>query len=280
MSSTSKIPFVKLNTGATMPALGLGSWMGQPGTGENEECYDMVMNALKLGYRHIDTAYGYRNEEAVGRAIRDSGVPREEIFVTTKLTGVHHGSVAEGFETSLKALGVGYIDLYLVHWPQATDPETKKPIPYGQSPTIVETWKDMEKLLEDKDKRCRAIGVSNFSVKLLEILAKETTVVPAVDQVESHPYLPQESLDKYCREKGIVLTAYSPLGQPRPKHPSPVLMEPVALKLAEKYNKPVGTVGLVAALISRSQPWLTSALPLDLVELAYPERLDDCAEEQ
>lgn len=222
----------------------------------------MVLAALKLGYRHLDTAYGYGNEEAVGRAIRDSGVPREEIFLTTKLTGKHHGTVKEGFEISMKALNAEYIDLYLMHWPQASHPDTGKSIPYGESPTFVETWKSMEKLLSDK--RCRAIGVSNFSVKLLTELAAECSTIPAANQVESHPYLPQTSLHEYCKEKGIVLTAYSPLGQPKPSNPSPVLAEPVAKQLAEKYKTPVGTI-LLSWLIQRG--WTT------VPKSANPERL-------
>ena len=184
--------------------------------------------ALQLGYRHIDTvsaiiiidegflsgvnflqAYGYANEEQVGRAIRESGVPREEIFVTTKLPNHHHHKVAESLQESLDKLDLEYVDLYLMHWPQAYT-EDNKMIPYGESPTYVETWRDMEKLLGTG--KVRSIGVSNFSVALLEVLLTETTIVPATNQVEMHSCLPSFELKKYCDEKGIVLTAYSPLG--------------------------------------------------------------------
>ena len=154
-------------------------------------------------------AYGYANEEQVGRAIRESDVPREDIFLTTKLPNHHHHKVAESLQESLDKLGLKYVDLYLMHWPQAYT-EDNKMIPYGESPTYVEAWRDMEKLLGTG--KVRSIGVSNFSVALLEVLLKETTIVPATNQVEMHPCLPSFELKKYCDEKGIVLTAYSPLG--------------------------------------------------------------------
>ncbi|GFZ47580.1 D-galacturonate reductase [Saitozyma sp. JCM 24511] len=229
----SRVHACALNTGAKMPAVGVGR------EAECPETYEMVSNALKYGYRHIDTAWGYGNEEAVGKAIRDSGIPREEIFVTTKLTNNHHHAVREGFNQSFKALDIGYIDLYLVHWPQAGDPKTGQTIPYGQSPTMAETWKQMEQLVGNE---CRAIGVSNFSVKNLEILLKDAQVVPAVDQVECHIYLPQTHLDKYCKAKGIVLTSYSPLGQPPSGQTSAILREPLVIELAKKYNTQPGTI--------------------------------------
>ena len=158
---------------------------------------------------HPSQAYGYFNEEKVGKAIRESGVPRSEIFLTTKLPNHHHDRVSESLQESLDKLGLDYVDLYLMHWPMAYTADNK-PIPYGQSPTFVETWKDMEKLLETG--KVRAIGVSNFSVKLLEVLLEEASIVPATNQVELHPCLPSFELKKYCEEKGIILTAYSPLG--------------------------------------------------------------------
>lgn len=183
--------------------------MGQPG--EAEACYDMVLKGLKIGYRHLDTAFGYGNEEAVGRAIRDSGVPREEIFVTTKLTQADHGRVAEAFNRSLKNLGLDYIDLYLIHWPQAADPKDNRVPAPEESPTYVETWKAMEELLPTG--KVKSIGVSNFSIKTLEVLLPEAKIVPATNQVELHPALPSFKLLEYCKSKGILLTAYSPLGR-------------------------------------------------------------------
>jgi len=246
-----------------MPAIGVGCWFQKRMTALSPETYDMVSNALKAGYRHIDTAWGYGNEEAVGKAIRDSGVPREEIFVTTKLTNEYHDAVPQGFAESIKSLDIGYIDLYLVHWPQAVDKATGQSRPLGSSPTLTETWKEMEKLVGDK---CRAIGVSNFSIKTLEVILKDAKIVPAANQVESHLYLPQTSLAKYCADKGIVMTAYSPLGQPAPGQPTSVILEePLVKELAEKYNTKPGTILL--SWIVNKPGW--SAVP----KSANPERL-------
>ncbi|KAM0750838.1 aldo/keto reductase [Meredithblackwellia eburnea MCA 4105] len=231
------VPTAKLNNGLDIPVIGLGCWMGKPGKeGENQEAYQMVVDALKAGYTHFDTASGYGNEEAVGRAIRESGISREKLFVTTKLKGPDHGRVAEALEESLKLLNIGYLDLFLVHWPQATDPETKKVLKPDQSPTVNDTWADMEKLLDTG--KVKSIGVSNFSIQTLERLLPTVKIVPSVNQVESHPYFPQRALTDYCKEKGIHLTAYCPLGQ----YNSPILKDDVILKLAEKYNKTTGQV--------------------------------------
>ncbi|CAL1711153.1 unnamed protein product [Somion occarium] len=205
-----KIPHFTLNNGVKVPSVGMGCWMGQPGGGEIVE--EMCKNALKVGYRHFDTAFGYGNEEHVGKAIRESKIPREEIFVTTKLTNKHHHCVKEGLEMSLRNLGLDYIDLYLMHWPQAEiDDRVLDP---DEHPTFIDTWKDMEKLLESG--KVRAIGVSNFSIKLLDKLLPQCTVVPATNQVQLHPCLPQSELKIYCEDHGIILTAYSPFGQYNP----------------------------------------------------------------
>lgn len=202
------IPQFTLNTGAKIPAVGLGVWMGSPGQHERAEA--MCATALKLGYRAFDTASGYGNEAAVGRAIRASGVPRSEIFVTTKLGSTHHHKVAEAFETSLKALDIEYIDLYLIHWPQAAvDGKVLTP---DEHPDIVDTWKDMEKLLATG--KVKAIGVSNFNAERIQRLIDECTVVPAANQVELHPCLPQVALVEFCQSKNVLVTAYSSLGQP------------------------------------------------------------------
>ncbi|KAK4701095.1 hypothetical protein P7C70_g5143, partial [Phenoliferia sp. Uapishka_3] len=227
----------KLNNGLTIPVVGLGCWMGAPGkAGENEEAKTMVANALKAGYTHFDTASGYGNEEAVGAAIRESGIPRETLFVTTKLGGSDHGRVAEAFEKSLELLNIGYIDLYLIHWPQATNPETKKVVRPDEFPTINDTWAQMEKLLAGG--KVKSIGVSNFSVPLLERLATTSTVTPAVNQVESHPYHPQFELSAYAKSKNIHLTSYCPLGQ----YNSPILEEKIVKDMAAKHDKTPGQV--------------------------------------
>jgi len=201
-------PLFTLNNGVQLPAVGLGCWMGPGGGGKTTE--EMVTMALKLGYRHFDTASGYSNEEQVGKAIRESGVPRSEIFLVTKLGNGDHTRVREAFEDSLKRLDCEYIDLYLVHWPNAQKADGSWYRP-DESPTYVETWKEMEKLLDTG--KVRTIGVSNFSVKTFEVLLPQVKIVPAVNQVEMHPLYPQVDLLEYSNPKGIHTTAYSPLGQ-------------------------------------------------------------------
>ncbi|GAA6024316.1 hypothetical protein JCM10207_009263 [Rhodosporidiobolus poonsookiae] len=237
--STTKL--YTLSTGAKLPAVGLGCWMGAEGENNdasgsvNEETYTMVRRGVEAGYRHFDTASGYGNEEAVGRALRDSVLAREEYFLTTKLGNVDHHRVKEALDRSLKAFGLEYIDLYLMHWPQAIIDGSC--VPYGQSPTFSETWTDMEALLSTG--KVKSIGVSNFSIKNLEVLLQTAKVVPAVNQCEGHPYLPNHALAAYCASKGIQMTAYSPIGQ---SASSPVLHDPLTQRLASKYNQPAGSV--------------------------------------
>ncbi|KAH8118772.1 Aldo/keto reductase [Phellopilus nigrolimitatus] len=238
------IPSFSLNDGNKIPSVGLGCWMGVPGGGD--KVYKMVQLALKHGYRHIDTAFGYGNEEVVGKAIRESGIPREEIFVTTKLPQPHHGSVHKGFEISLKNLDIDYVDLYLMHWPQATN-EKGEVLPPEESPTFIETWLEMEKLL--KTGKVKSIGVSNFSIKTLDVLLPKANIIPAVNQVELHPFLPQVELKKYCETKGIILTAYSPFGQPV-KDNMALLEEPIIGEIAKRTGLSVGQV-LVSWAVQR-----------------------------
>lgn len=223
-----------------MPAVGMGCWMGEVGGGERVG--RMVEKALKLGYRHIDTAAGYGNEEMVGKAIKESGIPREQLYITTKLSNAAHDKVVEGFEASLAKLDCGYIDMYLMHWPVAV--VDGKVLPPTASPTIIDTWLSMQSLLQTHKSQLRSIGVSNFSIKTLtQLFADErVTVIPATNQVELHPYLPQMGLKEYCEQKGILLTAYSPLGQPpatarsSPDAPPLLLGDSVVVSLAEKYG--------------------------------------------
>ncbi len=188
---------VALNDGARMPWLGLGVYL----TREGREVEEAVKAALSCGYRSIDTAALYENERGVGKAIRESGIPRDELFVTTKLWNNRHGfdSALKAFEESRKRLGLEYVDLYLIHWPSSG------------APVIAETWKAFEKLRADG--RVRSIGVSNFLVRHLSELLAETGTVPGVDQVEFHPFLLQRDLLDFCRERGIRLEAWAPLVQ-------------------------------------------------------------------
>lgn len=205
-----------LNDGNKIPALGLGTWKSQAG-----DAYQAVKEALRLGYRHIDAAWIYQNEAEVGQglheAIAEGFVKRQDVFVTSKLWNSFHDpkDVEHGCRESLDALGLDYIDLYLMHWPVAFRPETVMP----QSPDdfwplsslpLSKTFNAMLKLKALG--LVKSVGVSNFSVKKLDQLIAESGVVPAVNQVELHPYNPQVELLDYCRDHGIHLTAYSPLG--------------------------------------------------------------------
>jgi diketogulonate reductase-like aldo/keto reductase len=179
--------------GAEIPRLGLGVFRA------GEETKGAVLAAIGLGYRLIDTARIYRNEAAVGAAIRECGVPREDIFVTTKLWNDDHGydETLRAFDASAKELGLDYVDLYLVHWPVS---EKRK-----------HTWRAMEKL--HRDKRCRAIGVSNYMTSHLDELLASADLPPSVNQIELHPFLQQRDVVRRCREAGIVIEAYSPLAK-------------------------------------------------------------------
>lgn len=195
----------KLNTGDSIPAIGLGTWQSQPG-----EVGKAVEAALRAGYRHIDTAFGYGNEKEVGEGIRASGVPREQIWLTTKLDNPWHKRVAEGIEQSLKNLGTSYVDLYLMHWPASIDPENPDKV-YSDW-DFVDTWRELQKLVGTG--KVKNIGVSNFAIKNLERLLNDPSckIVPAVNQVELHPGNPSPKLVEYNRSKGIHTSGYSPLG--------------------------------------------------------------------
>lgn len=197
-----------LNDGHSIPSIGFGTY---PMKGQ--EATDAVAGALDIGYRLIDTAVNYRNEEAVGRAIAASDVQRSEIVLTTKLPGRDHGydETLRSFDASCAALGVDTIDLYLIHWP---NPRVGR---------YADSWKAMVRL--QKDSRVRSIGVSNFTRELIERLGAETGVLPAVNQVELHPYFPQESLVAFHAEHGIVTEAWSPLGKRAAPYQEPVVGE-------------------------------------------------------
>jgi diketogulonate reductase-like aldo/keto reductase len=190
------VPSLTLNNGVPIPQLGFGVFLVPP-----VETAAAVTTALEVGYRLIDTAQGYRNEQGVGEAIAPSDVPRDEVFITTKLVNGQHGydRALVAFEDSMKRLGIDVLDLFLIHWP----------LPMFDQ--YVETWRALEQLLAEG--RVRSIGVSNFEVEHLERLAKETDITPALNQVELHPEFPQEELRAYHESHGIVTEAWGPLGQ-------------------------------------------------------------------
>lgn len=206
---------ILLNNGVEIPILGLGVYQSRAG----EETRNAVRCALGIGYRHIDTARIYGNEKDVGAAVRDSDIPRAEIFVTTKLWNSDHGydTTLRACEGSLKRLGLDYIDLYLVHWPVEK--------------LRLESWRAMEALLAEG--KCRAIGVSNYMVRHLKELLSNCKVKPAINQIEMNPYIYQHFLEvvEMCRQQGIAIEAYSPLTKGRK------LKNPQLVKIARKYQK-------------------------------------------
>ncbi|CAI4174939.1 MULTISPECIES: aldo/keto reductase [Streptomyces] len=210
----SKVPPIILNNGVQMPQLGFGVWQVP-----DDEAFTAVGAALDAGYRSIDTAAAYGNEEGTGKAIARSGIPREELFVTTKLWNSDHGYEAalRAFDSSLEKLGLDHVDLYLIHWPlPAKD-------------TAVDTYKALEKIYSEG--RARAIGTSNFLPEHLERLIDATSVIPAVNQIELHPHLQQRAAREYHDEQGITTEAWSPLGQGKG-----LLEVPAIVAIARKHN--------------------------------------------
>jgi 2,5-diketo-D-gluconate reductase A len=211
----STVPTLRLNNGVEMPQLGFGVFLVPA-----DEVVAPVRAALDAGYRLIDTAKLYGNEEGVGRAIRESGVPRDEVFVTTKVWNSDHGydAALRAFDESHKRLGLDVVDLYLIHWPTP------------QRDLYVETWRALEQLYADG--RVRAIGVSNFTVPHLQRLLDETTVVPAVNQIELHPGFLQEPTRDFDSRHGIVTESWSPLGRGHG-----LLDDPVVTGIADAHGK-------------------------------------------
>jgi diketogulonate reductase-like aldo/keto reductase len=199
---------ITLNDGHEIPRLGLGVWQTRAGA----TCEAAVLAALEAGYRHIDTAAMYGNEESVGAAIKTSGIPRAEIFVTTKLWNSDHGNPERALEASLRKLKFDYVDLYLIHYPVRERRQS---------------WRALEALRAQG--KARSIGVSNFTIRHLTELLAETATTPAINQVEFHPYLYQRDLLDFCASKGIVVVAYSPLTK------GARLQDPKLVAVAKKY---------------------------------------------
>ena len=220
-TTTANVPTVELNNGVRIPQFGFGVFQIPP-----EDTAGTVRTALDAGYRHLDTAQMYRNEEGVGAGIAESGLAREDVFVTTKLANdaQGHDNAITALEGSLRRLGLDHVDLYLIHWPL---PGKDK---------YVKTWQGFEDIL--RAGKARAIGVSNFQPEHLDRLAEETGSVPAVTQIELHPALQQTDLREYHRAHGIATEAWSPLAQ------AEVLEDPVLGELAEKHGRTAAQVVL------------------------------------
>jgi 2,5-diketo-D-gluconate reductase A len=210
------VPVIQLNDGHGIPQLGFGVFQIEPG-----ETAKAVRTALEIGYRHIDTAEMYGNEKEVGQGIRDAGLSREEVFITSKLNNGYHRAddARRAFDETLIRLQSDYVDLFLIHWPL--------PTLYGGD--FVSTWKVLEEFREDK--RARSIGVSNFQPAHLDRLAKESETVPAVNQIEVHPYFTNDTVRVYDQQHGIATEAWSPIAQ------GAVLDDPTITAIAEAVGK-------------------------------------------
>jgi len=241
-----------------MPALGLGTWKSEP-----DEVYGAVRAAIELGYRHIDCAAIYQNEQDVGRALTDAfragDVRREDIWITSKLWNDSHApeQVRPALETSLRKLGLDYLDLYLIHWPVALRHGIALPsgpedfIPLSEIP-LATTW---ESMLETSEAGlAKSVGVSNFSQAMIEVVSQATGQMPAVNQIELHPYLQQEALVSTCKRLGVVVTAYSPLGSPDSaammgrNDQVPLITNPTIVHIAEAHGATPGQVLIAWAL--------------------------------
>ena len=217
------VPDISLNNGQTIPQLGFGVFQIDP-----DETAGAVEQALQVGYRHIDTAEMYQNEAGVGEGLRASGLDRSEVFVTSKLNNGYHApdDARRAFDDTLAALGTDYVDLFLIHWP----------LPGLYDGDFVSTWQTLEEFY--REGRARSIGVSNFQVHHLRRLASESTVVPAVNQIEVHPYITNEEVRAYCREHRIAVEAWSPIAQ------GGVLEDPTILTIADRVGKSAAQVTL------------------------------------
>ncbi|HHI5318584.1 TPA: aldo/keto reductase [Streptococcus pneumoniae] len=256
----------QLNNGVKIPVLGFGTFKAKDG----EEAYRAVLEALKAGYRHIDTAAIYQNEESVGQAIKDSGVPREELFVTTKLWNSQqtYEQARQAFEESLEKLGLDYLDLYLIHWPNP------KPLRENDAwkTRNAEVWRAMEDLYQEG--KIRAIGVSNFLPHHLDALLETATIVPAVNQVRLAPGVYQDQVVAYCREKGILLEAWGPFGQ------GELFDSKQVQEIAANHGKSIAQIALAWSLAEGFLPLpksvTTSRIQANLdcfgIELSHEER--------
>ncbi|MDR0644048.1 MAG: aldo/keto reductase [Treponema sp.] len=242
----------QLSNGVEIPCVGFGTWQMPNG----EAAVSSVKTAIATGYRHIDTAQGYDNEESVGRAVKESGVKREELFITSKLTNSEHGyeKTLAAFEGTMKKLDMGYLDLFLIHWPN--------PVAFRNNwhEVNAETWKAFEELYQAK--RIRAIGISNFHQRHIEPLLKTATIAPMVNQIRLCPGDTQDEVVAYCRSQGMVLEAYSPLGVGR------IFEVPEMQALAQKYGKSIAQICIRWSLQMGFLPLPKSVTPSRIKENA------------
>lgn len=254
---------ITLNNGECIPAIGLGTWQSKP-----NEVSRAVEAALRKGYRHIDCAWAYGNEREVGEGLRASGVPRSDVFITSKLWGTYHRRVEECLDDTLEKLGTHYLDLYLIHWPVPMNPNGNHPLiptrPDGSRDRdeewdVTDTWKGMEEVL--KKGKVKTIGLSNCSEMMVEKILATAEVKPAVDQLELHLYNPQHKLVAYLKSKGIVVEAYSPLGSTG----SPLLEDEVVREIAASHDLKTSDVLL---------GWLLKKNIVVLPKSVTPERIE------
>jgi len=231
----------KLSNGLTIPALGFGTFLIK----EGEEVINAVATALETGYRHIDTAAAYQNEKGVGEGIRKSGVPREEIFLVSKVWNSEQGydKTKKAFQDTLDRLKTDYLDLYLIHWPK---------------PLSGETWKAMEELYQEG--KIKSIGVCNFTQGQMDDLLKTATITPMVNQVELHPQFPQYDLQRYNKDKGILIESWGPLMQGK------IFQVELAGKIAAKYGITVAQLAIL---------WQFQQNNIALVKSSHPERIKE-----
>lgn len=240
-----------LHNGLTIPAIGFGTWQIPDGA----PAYDAVTQALKVGYHHIDTAQTYDNEGSVGQAITDSGISREEIFLTTKIwnTQATYEDTIASFEESLTNLQTDYVDLLLIHWPNPAAFRDKQ----GYKERNKEVWRALEHLY--KQGKTRSIGVSNFLIPHLDALLETAKVIPMVNQIKLAPSLTQDDLVNYCKKNDILLEAYSPLGT------GDIFDNAVLQAIAEKYHKSVAQIALKWSLEHDFLPLPRSETPKNIL---------------